>query len=234
MKPAVLAAGLLILVQAFLIFVPMIILGGAISWPESLDYPPAQALPLIREQIDGVRLGYGVYLLYSVLFAVTGTVVVWLTGRRDGAFGPLMALGVGLACVSALARAIGIVRWLTGSTALAEAYAQPGADRPAIEAVQLAVNAWGGSVGENLGVAIFASLWAACVSVLMIRRGGLMRWVGLIGVAVAVIVILPAFEMFGMDLISIIVSTTALHLWLMLIGALTVWSGLRERQAEGA
>lgn len=232
MNPARLAAGLLILVQAFLIFVPMIILGGAINWPESLDYPPAQALPLIREQIDGVRLGYGVYLLYSVLFAVTGTVIIWLAGRRDGVFGPLMALGVGLACISALARAIGIVRWLTGSTALAEAYAQPDADKPALEAAQLALNAWGGSVGENLGVAIFASLWAACVAVLMIRRGGVMRWVGLIGILVAVIVILPAFEMFGMDLISIIVSTSALHLWLMLIGAVTLIGAFKDRGAD--
>ena len=225
MNPARLAAGLLILVQAFLIFVPMIILGGAINWPESLDYPPAQALPLIR-------LGYGVYLLYSVLFAVTGTVIIWLAGRRDGVFGPLMALGVGLACISALARAVGIVRWLTGSTALAEAYAQPGADKPALESAQLALNAWGGSVGENLGVAIFASLWAACVAVLMIRRGGVMRWVGLIGILVAVIVILPAFEMFGMDLISIIVSTSALHLWLMLIGAVTLIGAVKDRGAD--
>ena len=215
--------------QAFLIFVPMVILGGAIDWPASLDFPPSQVLPLIGANLQDVRLGYGVYLVYSLMWAVMGTVIAWLAVRRVGTFGPAMMLAVGLASVSALARAIGIIRWLTASTALADAHAAPGADRGAIEAVQLVVNAWGGAIGENLGVAIFAGAWMLVVAILILRHGGLPRWLGLLAIPVGVVVMLPALEMFGISLISIMISTSAIHVWLMLVGATALWQALRER-----
>jgi Domain of unknown function (DUF4386) len=229
-RVSVFLVGLLVLVQAFLIFVPMVILGGAIDWPASLDFPPAQVLPLIAANLQDVRLGYGVYLLYSVLWAVMGTAIAWLAVHRVRAFGPALMLAVGLASASALARAIGIIRWLTASSALADAHAAPGADRPAIDAVQLAVNAWGGAIGENLGVAIFAGAWTLVMAVLILRYGGLPRWLGLAAMPVGVIVLLPALEMFGISLVSVVISTSVLHVWLMLVGAAALWQALRRRE----
>jgi hypothetical protein len=135
-RASVFIVGLLVLVQVFLIFVPMVIMGGAIDWPASLDFPPGQVVPLIAANLQDVRLGYGVYLVYSVMWAVMGTAIAWLAVRRVGAFGPALMLAIGLASASALARAIGIIRWLTASSVLADAHAAPGADRSAIEAVQ--------------------------------------------------------------------------------------------------
>jgi hypothetical protein len=222
-----LLAGLLVLVQSVLIFAPLTILGEAINWPASLGLPPNEVLPLIREEIDGVRLGYGVYLLYSIMWAGVGTLVAWLAVRRSGQFGPLLMLAVGLACASALARSIGIIRWLTASTELAAAHAAPGADQPAIEAVQLAVNAWGGAIGENLGVAIFAGGWLLTVAALILRHGGLPRLLGFAALPVAVVVMLPAAEMFGAELVSISLATSSIHYWLMAVGATILWQALR-------
>ena len=57
-----------LLIEAFLIFVPMYILGNAINWPASLGDPAADVLPRIVEHAAAVRNGYFVYLIYSILF----------------------------------------------------------------------------------------------------------------------------------------------------------------------
>ena len=168
-------------------------------------------MPLTAANLQDVRLGYGVYLVYSVMWAVMGTAIAWLAVRRVGAFGPALVLAIGLASASALARAIGIIRWLTASFVLAGAHAAPGADRSATEAVQLAVNAWGGASGENLDVAIFAGACTLVMAVLILRHGGLPSWLGLLAIPVGVIVMLPALEMFGISLVSVVISTSLTH-----------------------
>jgi hypothetical protein len=222
-------AGIVLLLQGFSIFAPMAVLGGAIQWPDSLDYPPARMLPLLLAQIDAVRLGYGLYLGYSLLFLVTGVLTVRLASR-PGPLGVLGLVALGAAAASALARAIGILRWLTGSPALAEAYAAPGlsADaRTAIEAAQGALNAWGGAIGEALGVAAFAAIWAISASLLILRDRQLPAWAGLTGLAAGVLVALPGLELFGIaPPVSIVLSTTGIQFWFMALGALFLWRGL--------
>ncbi len=226
-----LIAGGVLLVQGFSIFAPMAVLGGAIQWPDSLDYPPARMLPLLLEEIDAVRLGYGLYLGYSLLFLVTGALTVRLASR-PGPLGVLGLIALGAAAVSALARAIGIIRWLTGSTALAQAYSAPGlsADaRTAIEAMQGAINSWGGAIGEALGVAAFAAIWAISASLLILRDRQLPAWAGLTGLAAGALVALPGLELFGITPpVSIVLSTTGIQLWFMALGILFLWRGLRR------
>lgn len=226
-----LVAGLVLLLQGFSLFAPMAVLGDAIQWPDSLDYAPAQMLPLLREQLDAVRLGYGLYLGYSLLFLVTGVLTVWLAAR-PGALGALAFIAIGAAAASALARATGILRWLTGSVSLAEAHAAPGLSvesRAAIEHMQAAINAWGGAIGEMLGVAAFAAIWAIATSLVILRERQLPAWAGLSGLVVGLLVAMPVLELFGITPpVSIVVSTTAIQLWFMALGLLFVWRALRR------
>ena len=226
-----LAAGLVLLVQGLSIFAPMAVLGAAIQWPDSLDFPPAQMLPLLREQLGDVRLGYGLYLGYSLLFLVTGVLTVRLAAR-PGPLGALALVAIGAAAASALARTIGILRWLTGSVVLAEAHAAPGLSpegRAAIETMQAAVNAWGGAIGESLGVAAFAAIWAIAAGVLILRDRRLPTWAGLTGLVAGGLVALPALELFGVSPpVSIMLSTTAIQLWFMALGSLFLWRALRR------
>ncbi|MEY3295749.1 MAG: hypothetical protein RLZZ451_1797 [Pseudomonadota bacterium] len=198
-RSLLLAAGLVLLAQGLGLFAPMAVLGGAIQWPDSLDYPPSQMLPLLREQLDAVRLGYGLYLGYSLLFLVTGVLTVRLASR-PGPLGALALIAIGAAAASALARAIGILRWLTGSVSLAEAHAAPGLSaegRAAVETMQAAINAWGGAIGEMLGVAAFAAIWAIAASLVILRDRRLPAWAGLTGLLAGVLLALPALELFG-------------------------------------
>ena len=226
-----LVAGLILLIQGFSLFAPMAVLGGAIQWPDSLDFPPAKMLPLLLKELDAVQMGYGLYLGYSLLFLVTGVVTVYLAARPR-ALGALALIAIGAAAASALARAIGILRWLTGSVTLAEAHAAPGLSdegRAAIETMQAAMNAWGGAIGEMLGVAAFASIWAIATSLLILRERQLPAWAGVTGLVVGVMVALPALELFGITPpVSIVVSTTAIQLWFMALGLLFLWRAWRR------
>jgi hypothetical protein len=226
-----LVAAFVLVLQGFSIFAPMAVLGGAIQWPDSLDYAPARMLPLLLEQLDAVRLGYGLYLGYSLLFLVTGVLTVRLAAR-PGPLGILGLIAIGAASVSTLARAIGIIRWLTGSTILAEAYSVQGLSpdaRAAIEAMQAAMNAWGGAIGETLGVAAFAAIWAISVSLIILRDRQLPAWAGLTGLVAGVVVALPGLELFGVaPPVSIVLSTTGIQLWFMALGFLFLWRALRR------
>jgi len=226
-----LVAGFILLLQGLSLFAPMAVLGGAIQWPDSLDFAPAQMLPLLLKELDAVQMGYGLYLGYSLLFLVTGVVTVYLAAR-PGALGVLAFIAIGAAAASALARAIGILRWLTGSVALAEAHAAPGLSdegRAAIETMQAAINAWGGAIGEMLGVAAFAAIWAIFTSLLILRERQLPAWAGFTGLVVGILVAFPSLELFGVTPpVSIVVSTTVIQLWFIALGVLFLWRALRR------
>ena len=230
-RSLLLAAGLVLLAQGLGLFAPMAVLGDAIQWPDSLDYPPSRMLPLLREQLDAVRLGYGLYLGYSLLFLVTGVLTVRLASR-PGPLGALALIAIGAAAASALARAIGILRWLTGSVSLAEAHAAPGLSaegRAAVESMQAAINAWGGAIGETLGVAAFAAIWAIAASLVILRDRRLPAWAGLTGLLAGVLLALPALELFGIaPPVSIVISTTGIQLWFLALGLLLLWRALRR------
>ena len=77
-NPPVRGAGWASVMQGLLIFVPTVVLGAAVNWPESLSDPASIALPRLAENEGAVRFGYVAYLVYSVLFAVTITLLARL------------------------------------------------------------------------------------------------------------------------------------------------------------
>ena len=95
--------------------------------------------------------------------------------------------------------------------------------------MQAAINAWGGAIGETLGVAAFAAIWAIAASLVILRDRQLPAWAGVTGLAAGVLVALPALELFGIERpVSIVVSTTGLQLWFMALGLLFLWRALRK------
>ncbi len=231
MRPIYLAGAALLAFQAFGIFIPISVLGTAIDWPSSLGLPPDQVLPLIQAQEPAVRLGYGVYLAWSLTFAASAALIVGLA-RGDKPMSALSTLAIGLGVASALARAIGIVRWLTGSNALADAWATAPAgstERIAIETTQLALNAYGGSVGEDLGVSAFAALWLVFAGAVILKDKGLPPWLGWTTYPAAVVVALPAAELFGLTSpVGVAIASTAMQLWFAAAAVALALRGLQR------
>ena len=227
MRPLYFAGAALLLFQAFGIFIPISVLGPAIDWPSSLGFSPDRILPLIHAQTSAVRLGYGAYLVWSLTFAASAALVVGLArGDRPGT--ALSTLAIGLGVASSLARAIGIVRWLSGSNALADAYATTSAgsvERIAIETTQLALNAYGGSIGEDLGVSAFAALWLVFAGAVILKDKGLPAWLGWTSFPVAVVAAMPAADLLGLaSPVDVAIATTTMQLW---FAAAAVALGLR-------
>lgn len=220
-RPADRAAGALLLIEALLLFVPVIVLGSAIGWPASLSEPPSVVLPLIQEQAGAVRIGYLVYLAYSILIWPMALLTIHAVARGE-APSPLLRVAAGFAVASAVARALGIIRWLVAMPALAAAYTDPAAGegtRAAVEVTYGALNNYGGSVGEVLGVTLFAALWLACTSAAALRSGALPRWLGVAGLAAAAALSVGLVELFGVDLGALItVTASAFQLWLLAAG----------------
>lgn len=198
-RPAPRSVGLAVflIVEALLAIAPMAVLGPAIGWPASLGAPAAQQLAAIGRAPEAVTLGYSIYLLYSLLIA---PLMIWMASRVFGDLRHPVAITVAaLGALSALARAIGILRWLTVMPLLAQAHAvAPAADRAALEQLFGALHAYGGGIGELLGVSLLmaASLGTLCVAAWMQRR--MPAWLVLLGLITTVALASLAFPALGL------------------------------------
>lgn len=210
-------AGGLSLVEGLLFFVPLAVLGAAIGWPGTLDDPPSLLLPAIAEQASAVRLGYLAYLAYSILFGVA--VISLLPLVEDHLSPTALRLAAGFAIASVVARCVGIVRWLAPMPALADAYADAGPEaRTAIETVYLGLNAYGGTVGEALGVGLFAAIALAVLGIGLVRSSA-PRVVAVGALVAAAALAVSAADLAGVDLGPFLsVAVTVVQLWFLAIG----------------
>lgn len=212
--------GLLIL-EGLLLLVPTAVLGSAINWPASLDFPASQMLPLLQQNLVPAQVGYSVYLLYSLLFfPVALWLVRWSVGQDN--LNPVLQLALGFAALSALARSIGIVRWLVPFPWLAQQYTDPSASQstqPTIELVFAALNSYGGTVGELLGVSLFAAGFVLLFSLYVQGQSNWPAWLKALGWLAGLALLLPWLEVFGASLGPVIVvSTSLLQIWLLAVG----------------
>ena len=211
--------GILSILQGLLIFVPTFVLGAAINWPDSLDYPASQLLPELIEQEGAVRFGYIAYLIYSILFVFSMFMLTKLSSGKAMAamFGIIMAFAI----ASTTARSIGIVRWLVPMPQLAESWGSAATDqeRYAISVTYDSLNLFGGTVGEVLGVSIFAALSLLAISIAFLRDG-LPKWIGIFGLISVAALLATTTELMGFepDTFVIIFGTTAIQLWFLAVG----------------
>lgn len=215
------AGGLLIL-EGLLIFAPLLILGAAIGWPASLDEPASVNLPLMVSERPMVLLGYGIYLLYSVLFwPVAHLTARALSRGPKGEAESLARLASGFGIGSAVLRVLGIVRWLVPMQLLADIWVAPGTSEGTKETLSLlyeTLNAYAGSVGELLGVGLFAALWAGFVTAAIFRTGALPRWLGGFGALTTVLLALPLLEIVTDTGPLVTLSGVTFSLWLIVTG----------------
>ncbi|WP_026072603.1 DUF4386 family protein [Nodosilinea nodulosa] len=162
------SAGFFLIAQFVLMWTSFFVLSSSINWPASLDDPASVALPRLLEHYGSVMTGYGLYLAVALL-------LVPATAALNVRFGLRGALGqttLALAIISALAKAIGIARWLFAAPVLARAYDSAGADQNAIDLLFTTLNDYAGGIGEILGVALITGLWTVLVGAVIMQSRG--------------------------------------------------------------
>ncbi len=216
--PARVGTAALFVGSAVLSFAPIAILGPAIGWPASLRAPAAQQLTAIAGAPDAVAVGYGIYLLYSILILPLMVLVaqrVWGNLAR-----PAAQIVVGLAAVSVLARSIGILRWLTVMPALAtqHAAADPGQQK-IIETVFSALTTYGGGIGELLGVSLFMGLALATAMVAALVNKSLPVWLAALGLVSAALLLGLFLPTLGVAIqVPIAAAASVLSVWMLVFG----------------
>lgn len=225
--------GYLSLVQALLIIIPTVILGSAIDWPVSLGDPAAVMLPRIVEQQSSVRIGYLAYLIYSILFVVLITLLSEIL--LGSSHRVLKRIIIAMATASTLARSIGIIRWLIPIPELAVGWSTAGDDqqRYTISVIYDMLNAYGGTIGEVLGVSVFAACAITLLAIGGWLRGSAPRWFSIAGLVVAVALLATSSEVIGIDPGSIvpILGTATVQCWFLATGIWLVWRGRPAQQA---
>ncbi len=212
------ASGVLLIVTALLSFAPVAILAPAIGWPASLSNPAAAQLDAIRAAPGAVQLGYGFYLLYSVLIAPAMVVVA---ARTFGTLNrPIAQIVVVLAALSALARCIGILRWLTVMPTLAKSHANVDAGgKFTIERIFEAVNSYGGGIGELLGVSLFMGAAVMLVSVSAWQSNTIPRALSALGMVSALLLLGMMLPTIGVAIkIPVAAAVTILTFWMLAFG----------------
>lgn len=176
------------------------VLSSAIGWPDVLREPPAVVFARIGAAMTATKLGYASYLLSSLLMVPLAFLMRELFNRSGSTGWWVDALAFTGAAAGVL-KAMGIVRWLLAMPLLAEqhAAAASASARQTLEAVFMGVNAYGGSLGEVLGVQLFSGMWFAGVSLILWRQHG-QRFVGGFGLLVAVLTLLLATRPFVPDI----------------------------------
>lgn len=230
-------ASLLLTVEFLLIFAPLAILGAAINWPASLDEPASVNLPLILEQATAVKLGYFIYMIYSVLIIPVALVISRVVGG-EGQGNTLLKIANGFAIGSAVLRVLGIIRWLIPMPILAQVYTDPATSEATRESVAVMydmLNAYAGSVGEVLGVGFFAALWVATTSYVILRDGTLPRWIGAYGLVTAFALTAGLLEIVNIDAGALLtVNVTMLHFWWFFITLVVLFRPLWVRTSAYA
>lgn len=224
-------AGFFSLAQGLLLFIPLIVLGQAIDWPASLDDPASVALPRLLENESAVRLGYTAYLIYSILFAIAIYMIARMSKGRVVA--ALMTVIVGFAIASAVFRSIGIIRWLVPMPELATTWQSATTDqeRYAISTTFELLNSYGGTMGEVLGVSIFASITILILCIASMKDRSMPTWLGVFGIFSAISLLATASVVLGIEPgeLAIFLGTTMVQLWFLAIGLWLLLTGRRSR-----
>ncbi len=228
-RAARIASGTVLIVTGLMSLAPFPILGPAIGWPGSLDAPAATQLAAIGKSAAAVATGYSVYLAYSLLFLPA---LAMAAHTLLGGFSRTLAhLVVAFSALSVLARSIGILRWLTVMPELSRSYAAADASGKAgIEQLFVALNSYGGGIGELLGVSLFASVAVLLLAVGAWRARAVPHWLTALGVFAA----LSLFALFlpAMDLaidVPIALAVTSLSVWMWALGG---WLLVKRRTAS--
>ena len=220
-RPMIIAGGLSFVVGALAFVSVFTYLAANFDYPGILDGSAAEVLPRLRAGGSTMRAIWALYALLPLLL-VPGAVGAYFACPSSRG---RMTLALFAASLGALAMCLGLMRWPSIHWALADAYAQSGADaKSSLAAVFLGLNLYlGNYIGEFLGEVCLASFFLLS-GLSLLTEARFPKWLGWCGVAFASLFVVGAFRNAIPAVQHIaIVNNTLLPLWMVLLGVSLMW-----------
>jgi hypothetical protein len=220
-RPMIIAGGLSFVVGALAFVSVFSYLAANFDYPGILDGSAAEVLPRLRAGGSTMRAIWALYALLPLLL-VPGAVGAYFACPSSRG---RMTLALVAASLGALAMCLGLMRWPSVHWALADAYAQSGADATSsLAAVFLGMNLYFGNyIGEFLGEVCLASFFLLS-GLSLLTEARFPKWLGWCGVAFASLFLVGAFRNAIPAVQHIaIVNNALLPLWMVLLGVSLMW-----------
>lgn len=213
--------GLLFIVAPVAFTICFTLLQMQFEYPDILRQPTADVLS--KFQAGGTTLIASWYVLTLTAVLFIPVVVLFHTVLAEQRASVTLWIATSFGVVAGLAQALGFLRWPFLVPHLAQAYLEPGASEAQRAAAAMVFEAFhryaGMAIGEHLGY-LSTSVWTFLVAGVMLRTPLFSRWLGVIGMLLAVGVAAGLFEPAGLELAGTInaLSYLAWALWLMVVG----------------
>lgn len=182
------ATGGLFLVSALAFAGAATTLSVTFDWPDILREPASVVLPAFAAGGPGLVWTWFATAWTYGLLAVPVLLLPAALGLRDH---PVMRVATYAGAVSVPLSLIGFLRWVFVVPPLASSYVTGDATtQAAVDAAWTAQHQFGGALlGEHLGQLLVIA-WSVTLSVIILRRGILPRWLGAAGLLVSIIYLL--------------------------------------------
>ena len=220
-RPMIIAGGLSFVVGALAFVSVFSYLAANFDYPGILDGSAAEVLPRLRAGGSVMRATWALYAFLPLLL-VPGAVGAYFACPSSRG---RMTLALVAASLGALAMCLGLVRWPSIHWALADAYAQSGADaNSSLSAVFLGLNLYlGNYIGEFLGEVCLAFFFFIS-GLSLVNESRFPKLLGWCGVAFATLFVIGAFRN-AIPAVQRIadVNNALLPLWMVVLGVSLIW-----------
>ena len=217
------------MLHALLAGITFLVLGSVFDFPGILREPAAVVLARFGENRTTIRWAYDTFMLSSLVLIPIALILGRTLSARlpEGRGDGLMTVATMFGVLARLTQIIGFIRWTILVPFLADAYADPATIPAGREAVAVAyefANRYlGMTIGEHLGW-VFQGSWVLLLSVALLRRLSLPRWLGIVGFVVAALLLVGTLEQFRFGWeeplgLANAVGTTAFPFWLIALAA---------------
>jgi len=220
-RQVIIAGGLSFIVGALAFVSVFSYLAANFNYPGILDGSAAEVLPRLRAGGSLMRATWALYAFLPLLL-IPGAVAAYLACPSSRG---QMTLALVAASLGALAMCMGLIRWPSIHWALAEAYAQSGAEaKSSLSTVFLGLNLYlGNYIGEFLGETCLAFFFFLA-GLSLVNESRFPKWLGWCSVAFASLFLIGAFRNVTPAVQRIAdINNALLPLWMIVLGVSLIW-----------
>jgi hypothetical protein len=229
-RSMIVAGGVSFVIGALAFVAVFSYLAATFDYPAILEGTAAEVLPRLRGGGFAMRATWALYAFLPLLL-VPGAVGAYLACPSSRG---RMTLALVAACLGALAMCLGLMRWPSIHWALAEAYAQSGAEaKSSLAAVFLGLNLYlGNYIGEFLGELCLGGFFLLS-ALSLITEARFPKWLGWSGVTFALLFLVGALRNATPVVQPIAdINNALLPLWMVVLGIALIWYS-RTAQSSG-